>query len=326
VTRATDDTSGWFSPRLAPPAGIAGRIRSLYQRWGILCGLHAIGFDAAARLAERAGEMLWRRAPAFSEPLRARIVGGLGEGDPQRLDAIGRAAAVHMCLNIVETEFTFRMIAASTFARRVRMVGVEPIIDALRRGRGVVAPGAYLGNHQAAVTAVAHLLRGNVAGIVTPRQYATQHRWMRGMAMRRLARFHSSAGAVRGSLRALRQGRLLTLIVEHPSRSRAAVRTRFLGRERAFHPTAALLARRARCPIAVVTCTRVSPMRFELRMHDWIEPPSTPAHDWIDATTRRIMATLDAEIRRTPGQYAWLRRADLVEDSSSGAAAYEAPE
>ncbi len=308
----------WFSPDLAQPMGIGGRLRSAYHRWAVPCAMHAMGFAAAARLGARLGG----RDPAFSAVLRPRIREALSNADEQRLDGIIREAAIHMYLNIVETEFIFRMISASTFERRVRIEGFEPIVESLRRGRGVVAAGAYLGNHQAGVTAAAHLLRGNVAAIVTPRQFATQYRWMRGMAVRRLAHFQSSAGAVRGSLRFLRQGRLLTMIAEHPSRSRAAVRMPFLGAERAFHPTPALLARRAHCPIAVVACTRVEPMRFELRVIDWIEPPpggprrpagaaADSAHHWIDGATRRMMASLENAIRRTPGQYAWLRPADI---------------
>jgi lauroyl/myristoyl acyltransferase len=130
------------------------------------------------------------------------------------------------------------------------------------------------------------------------------------MVRQRLAVLYPRKEAIRASVRALRSGRLVLIIGEHVSQSRASVTAEFLGRKQMTYSTAAAMAWRTRCPVAVLLCHRLrEPFRFEGRLWDWIEPdPTQDRRAWIRTTTTRILRKIDTAVREHPEQYAWLRQ------------------
>jgi lauroyl/myristoyl acyltransferase len=300
-----------FVPELAVAANPFAWLRHLYYRWGLMLFCQAMGLDASLRGARRAGRFLHKNVPFFRNEIRRTFQKALGRThDPQAIEAIARAHVLEFTHVFVETEFIARAIRRGTWPRYIRCVDLEPLIAAVQSGRGVVGASSYLGNHQVGMTVLGYLLGGQVAGIVSPRQYATQQRWMAHIVRTRLARLYPRGAAITGSLQALRDGHLLLIISEHVSRAKAAIQTEFLGRTQPVYPTPATLAWRSGCPIAVLTCHRLDErFRFELRLRDWIEPPrSGSRRDWIREATVRVMRRLDDAIREHPSQYAWTRQ------------------
>lgn len=172
-----------------------------------------------------------------------------------------------------------------------------------------MAAGTYFGSHQVGVTALGLLLNGHIACIVSPLQHSTQRRWMEGLVRRRLALLLPVGKAVSGALQALRNGHLVLMISEHERHSSSAIVEKFAGRRQRFHPTPAVLAWRAKCPIAVVTCRRLpGAYRFEARCHDWIEAPTGKRKSWILQAAARIVRALDQAVCEDPAQFTWLRQ------------------
>lgn len=303
----------------------AGRLRAWGWRALLELGGRTIGEAGVLRVARRIGEFGWEHLPLLHREVRATIEAALrGTHAPEQIERIARAYAVDLLVGFVETDAVFRVIRADTWRRHVRLSGVEPALGAVRAGRGVIGVGLYHGNHQVGMTAMGHLLGGRVAGIVSPWQYPVQYRWMRGLLRRRLAQLYPTHAGLEAAVRALRRGFLLLTIAEHDRDRPSGVEVEFLGRRRRVHPTASLLALRTGCPIAVVSCRRLdAPLRFEIALHDWIEPPPVapkaastdpPAarREWVRQTTVRIMERLDAVVRRWPEQYAWARQHHLA--------------
>jgi len=302
------DRSAEFVPTLYVPSRWRELPRTVYYRWGLMATLHAVGVEGTVSLARWGGNFVWEHSPVLRDSILKTMGQAFGEThDDEQVRALAKTYMRDMRLHLVETEFVHRRMNAGTWSRYVRCVGLEPLIETVGRGGGVVGAAAYLGNHQVGMTALGLMLSGRVAGIVSPCQYSTQYRWMAGLVRRRLARLHPIGDAVGPALGALREGRLVLLISEHLSSGKSGMAVEFLGRTRRFHPTGAMLSWRTRCPMAVITCRRLDePFHFELRLHDWIVPPlSGDRREWIHTTTRRVLATLDAAIRSDFAQYPW---------------------
>ena len=314
--RMTRLESEWPAPRLQTGPGLKNHLQALCRRWGLMLALQVVGFDAAARLARMGGRFVWKHLPLMNRQVLETIQEALRAGhSPDEIDEIARRYTTDLWLGFIETEYIFRRITARDWQRFIKWRSIEPVVDAVRAGRGVVGAGIYLGNHQVGLTALGRLLRGNVAGIVSPYQYSVQQRWMAGLARRRLMRLYPRGDAVRNSIRALRQGRLLTVIAEHSRESKTAVPVEYLGERRFFHPTAAMLAWRTQCPLVLMTCHRLDrPFQFQLTLHDWIEPPRMRRgrREWIHDTTVRVMKCFDAIVRACPEQYAWARQHQIA--------------
>ncbi len=299
-----------FIPRTYVSATPPSLINLVYYRWGLMLAAHTVDFATAARVARRAGEFLWKNVPFLYEGIRGTIASALqSTHDPDQIETIAREFATNTLLGFLEAEFIHRKLTRGTWRRHVRCKNVERLAGTVRAGRGVVGVGGYFGNHQMGVTAFGHLLSGKVAGIVSPLQYTTQQRWMAGMVRGGLARLYPAGDAIHNAFQALRDGRLVLIMGEHVSSKRNAVEATFLGAPHRFYPSAALMAWRARCPLAVVTCHRLDePFQFELGVRDWIEPLERGGKAWIRQATIRVARSLEASILERPAQYAWVNR------------------
>lgn len=305
-----DHDSQPFVPARIPISSLAQLARDAYYRYGMMLVAQVVGVEAALMVARRSGRFLWKNIPLFRDGVRKVIAEAFGGTHSEKQIAdIARAHAEEFRLSFIETEFIHRKLYASTWRNYVRMVGFEPVARRMRAGGGVMAAGTYFGCHQVGMTTLGLWLGGRVAGIVSPLQFSTQRRWMEGLVRRRLANLYPAGDAIHASVRALRAGNLLLMISEHERAGVGAVTAEFLGKKQGFHPTPALLSWRTRCPIAVVSCRRLSkPFKFELRLHDWIEPPKSGRREWVEQTTLRIVRTLDAVVREHPEQFTWLRQ------------------
>ena len=198
--RMTRLESEWPAPRLQIGPGVKNHLQALCRRWGLMLGLQVVGFDQAARLARMGGRLVWRHVPLMNRRVRETIQAALrSSNSPDEIHEVARRYTTDLWLGFIETEYIFRRITARDWQRFIRWRSIEPVVDAIRAGRGVVCGGIYLGNHQVGLTALGRLLRGNVAGIVSPYQYSIQQRWMAGLARRRLMRLYPSCAATASS-------------------------------------------------------------------------------------------------------------------------------
>ena len=303
-----------FIPSRIPLRSRVAILHAGYYRFGLMFLAQVIGYEAAQRLVRFTGDFLWERIGLFRGGMIKAITTGLGEGyTAQEIEAIAHEYAKCWRMPFLEAEFAHRKLNRKNLNRHVRFVGFERLLKRLGEGKGVMAAGTYFGSHQIGVTALGLLTGGRVAGIVSPYQFSTQRRWMAGLVRRRLADLYPAGEAIDGSLKALNEGCVVTIVSEHERRGRSAVVTRFMGKQQSFHPTAAMLAWRARCPIAVLSCRRLDDaFHFELGCHDWIEVPTDRRKQWVHETTLRIVNTLESVVRADPAQFAWLRQHFLI--------------
>jgi len=305
-----------FVPQLTRLRRPTERLSRFYFRWAVLCAAHAIGFNTSRRVARWLAGFLYDHIPMVREQVYRPIKAGFGDTLSETgLEHLARTCVEHSLYGFLETEFIDRSIRPRTWRRHVRVIGVEPLIAAVRAGRGVVVAGVDLGNNDVGMTVAAHASGGRIAIIVTPVQSAVHQRWMAGLVRRRLAALYPRRGALAESRRALEQGRVLFVIANPPDPSGRGVATSFLGRTMPYYPTAAVLAARTCSPLAVITSVRLDePFQFELRVRDWVEPPPEASLKWVHETTRRVLCCLESAVREHPEQYLWFRQPTAPHD------------
>src|SRR6059036_511855 len=162
----------------------------------------------------------------------------------------------------------------------IRLEGVEALDAALARGRGAIAVTGHVGNWE--------LLAAWAAAIGYPIT----------VVVRRVndLRFHSLIGRFRAAAG-------VEVLVRHDTRG-AGVFVPFFGRPAHTPPGAALLALRARVPVVTTFIERRPEGGHLVRVLP--VPAELPrGREGVRELTARLTAAIEAQIRRSPGEWVW---------------------
>lgn len=299
-----------YVPALAIPGSRFERIKLRYFQRIVMPAIHAAGYERAFQVAERLGRFLYDNVPSARRAVLLPLRDALEQTHSgAAIDAIARECVAHAISSHVVIAYIDRRVRPGTWERCVRMIDSKPLADAMHAGRGVVVAAADHGENEVGMTAAGHYFGGRVAAIVGPVQSSIHQRWMADLVRRRVATLYPRVGALTHSENALSSGRMLFVIAHHVGRRGRGVTLRFLGRRQTFYPSAAMLAARAHCPLAVVTCTRTEgPYRFEMRVREFLDPPPDASLEWVHDATRRTLGALEAGILERPSQFLWFRQ------------------
>ncbi len=265
-----------------------GAMRVLGSALGALAG-------GVLRIRRRATEAALARA-GVAAPARtaARVYASLGASVFELLWLAGRPA------DALDAHVAF---SPGTIAR----------LDALLAGgRGLVIATAHTGNWDLAACAAARWLRGRVGlHVVTKRLSwrALDRFWQRLRADRGVILLDALGAATRVR-DALGAGGVVALLVDQaPDPARRALPSPFLG-EVARHDLApAILAARARAPIAVVLARRLPDGTHRVELVDAIDAAELRGGRCrVDAVALRIAAAVERFVLATPEQWLWLHR------------------
>lgn len=226
------------------------------------------------------------------------------------LDARGqarlvRAYARHLAWTALEALRLRRLTP-----RRVHALVDTADLDALRRlrdeGRGVIVASGHMGHWE--VLAYAAAARGlETVVLARPCPEAGLERFLRELRGRSGLRVLSKFGGLWPLKKALARGAIVGMNVDENARD--GVFVPFCGRLAATNQSAALLQRVSRAPIAVMTCQRLRPGRFQVRLWDVIRPEPGPPEAEVLRVTTRVAAGLERALRAHPEQWLWsLRR------------------
>lgn len=298
-----------YVPALQAPRSRMERFKLRYFESIVTPAMHAAGYERAMRVSDWLGRFMFDHIPIVRQTVLRPMQDALPEWDSARLEAMGRESVAHAISTHVVTAYIDRRVRERTWEGCVEMIGAEPIADAVDAGRGVVVAAVDFGDNEVGMTAAAHRFNGKVAVIVGPVQSSIHQRWMAQLVRRRLATLYPRVGALSHSEGALLAGQALFVIANHIGRRGRGVAMSFLGRQQTFYPTAAMLAARSGCPLAVVTCERTAgAFRFEMRVREFLEPPPDAPLEWVHDTTRRTLGALEEAILERPEQYFWFRQ------------------
>jgi KDO2-lipid IV(A) lauroyltransferase len=119
----------------------------------------------------------------------------------------------------------------------------------------------------------------------------------------------SSGGAARGVAQALREGKLVAMMIDQaPERERGTIVAPFLGAPARVDLAPALLALRGRAPVIVALPVRLPGGAHGVVVVGRFEPPAQPRRAWAEGVMRAATAMLDAHVRQHPEQWLWMHR------------------
>ena len=202
----------------------------------------------------------------------------------------------------------------TTMARR----GVEGVVDlqdtenlraAMDAGRGAIVVSAHLGNWE--IMAAAGMGIGVFpVSVYRPLDNPLLDQWVRSLRGVAGADVVEKKGALRGMLRALKNGRLVAVLVDQNA-GRHGIAAPFFGVPVSTVPTPAELALRTGAAIIPGFALRTGP---GFRYRTWFEPALEIRYDAEDReaevlrVTTELNTRLEAAIRQAPEQWLWLHR------------------
>jgi len=186
--------------------------------------------------------------------------------------------------------------------RTTSFEGEQPVLEALRAGRGMIMITAHCGNWE--WMAYAFALFGHAVSVLQrERDEAELNQLITGIRARAGIRTidRGSASAAKQMIQTLRSGGALAFLIDQSVRVESAS-VPFFGREALTPIGPARLAIRTETPIVLSFIERMNGHQF-IRFQPVIE---TARNDDPVALTARLTASIEEQIRRVPEQWVWM--------------------
>lgn len=132
--------------------------------------------------------------------------------------------------------------------------------------------------------------------------------WQRLRGGRRVQIAHAGAAASAARAALAQGGAVAMLIDQAPDRQRGTLVVDFLGAPARVDLAPALIAARARVPVAVVFGRRGEDGRVRAELRALHEPPPRPGRRWAEEVMRAATAELERFVRERPEQWLWMHR------------------
>lgn len=287
-----------------------GAGRSLRDRL-LLIFLAAVGLPlaylpppAGRWVGARLGDLAWGLLRGRRRIVMENLERAFGAERPAAdLARIGRDSFRHLGLNVVEAcEFFFR--PPERLLSRVEVRGLEHLAAASARGRGVLALTGHLGNWEL-LAASAVLMPVPLSAVVRPLDDPLLDEILERLRAR--GRFqtivkHRALVDIRD---ALRQGRMVGVLLDQNASRREGVFAPFFGVPASTSKGFALIALRAGAPVVSCFIRRVAGGRHVVEFGPELPPP--PGGDPV-AFTHAFNEAIERAIRRAPEQWFWVHR------------------
>jgi len=197
--------------------------------------------------------------------------------------------------------------SAEELRELTRIQGAEHLEAAIAEGKAVILTTGHLGNWE--LLGLTLSLSGWDMSVVGR---ALDNPLLEARLGAFRARFGNAvipkAGAVRGALRAVKERRLVSFLVDQDAMTRG-VFVKFMGRWASTYSTPGMLAARFQLPIVPIASRMLEDGRLEVTISPAFHAPATgdPERDaWV--ATQRITAWVEARVREAPEQWFWMHR------------------
>jgi KDO2-lipid IV(A) lauroyltransferase len=221
---------------------------------------------------------------------------------------MARATFLHVFTAAVEMVHLDDRIARTGMDGVVDVKGAEHVERALAAGRGCIWVACHLGNWEIAAR-VAKARGWPLTSVYRALDNPLLDRWMLAQRLAHGQQMVEKHGALRPLVRALRENRIVVLLVDQDA-GRHGVFVPFFGTPASTIPTPAELALRTGTVLVPSFPIRTGPgFRHELTFEAPVPAEDTGNHE---ADVLRITAAInerfEAAVRRTPTQWLWAHR------------------
>lgn len=269
----------------------------------IAAAVAALPLSTAAWLGRRAGDVGYAVLARRRRLALANLAQAFPDADPAVRRRIARRSFQHLGLLFIEGCLALRR-PLDEVTRQIRIDGLEHLRGVLEgHGRALVLT-AHLGNWE--MLSLAPALTGYPLTVVARaldspalNAWADQLRRAAGVEV------VDKRAALRPVLNALRQGRLVGVLLDQNASRREGVFVPFFGRLASTSRAMAVLALRTRTPILPAFTRRLAPGRHEITIHPALPLPSGSDDEAVRALTAGCTSAIEAAVRATPEQWLW---------------------
>lgn len=273
-----------------------------------LFALDRLSYEAACGVIRRMADVWWLVDWERRRVARENILASGIETDPVRARALGRRAAQHVGLVVIESLKSAEILGEERWRDHVRLDIPDDVMAALEDPtQGMILASGHFGNWEIAAQLLSHFKP--VAGITTPMKNAAVEDLVRRRKPRyRFRPIPKFTGDPTRLFSVLKEGEILALLTDQHARS-LGVPVDFFGRPAQTFKTAAMLHLVTRAPLCFAACRRTAPMHFELSVSPFIQhPPTGDRQADVLAILGTVNRYLENAIREAPDQYLWGHR------------------
>lgn len=265
--------------------------------------LGALPHAASRHLGGVLGDLAWtlagsRRRTALENV--ARVFPGMSDRERRRL---ARDSFHHLGVITADTVSSFRFDAVELCAR-LKIEGLDNLDEARAAGHGVLAMSAHIGTWEIAAYPVG-LYREPMHAVGRPldNPHLDRHLiWSR-------TRFGNDSitkrDVARESLRVLRRGGIVGILIDQRVRPEQGIEVPFLGHDALTSPLVARLAIRTGAPVVPLFAHLEPEGRYRVVFHEPIWPDGT---NDVATLTRRYLEVVEEQILARPGTWLWMHR------------------
>ncbi len=297
----------------APPAAPAARPvvwRHRAEMAALRTALGALGalpWQRAAAVGAALGRAGYRPLGIRRDVAEAQIAAAFPEFTPARVQAVAEASYASLGRTTVEAALMPRLGPAGVLRLFARVDGWEVLEAARAEGRGVIVVTGHLGNWELGGSYVA--ARGiPIDGVARQQENPLFDTFLTGTRERLGMRVVWDGEAVRRTPRALKEGRVVALVVDQGAAGLASTWVPFFGRPAKTPRGPAVFALRLGAPLVFGASIRQPDGRFVLGFERVPVAPTGDRERDVDAIVAAYTATLERWVRRYPEQYFWQHR------------------
>lgn len=198
-------------------------------------------------------------------------------------------------------------LSKDNIMEKVKINGQEHVLNAMQSDNGVIFISAHLGNWE--MVPLFWPLHFKVPITVVAKQLNNHfiNRWTHILRTRFGSKVIYKAGAMPEMTRALRQGKMLALLIDQGGSPVDSIT--FFGKLVTATPAAALLALRCNSPVLLGYCVRNSDGTFTIK----IEPPlalkrTDDLRSDLRINTQMMMDVIEKAVRENPEQWFWVHK------------------
>ena len=186
--------------------------------------------------------------------------------------------------------------------------GVERLVEARARGRGVIAPAGHLGNWELQAIASVPLV-GTTAVVARPLDNPALDRRLVGLRTSTGNTVIYKQRALARIMKAIREGGIVAIVIDQNVQEKDGIFVRFFGRPACTTTVAAALALKTGCAIVPVRCLLQANGRYRMVYGPPVEWTATGGRDEdVAGLTQRLTSIIEDWVRETPEQWLWLHR------------------
>jgi KDO2-lipid IV(A) lauroyltransferase len=253
------------------------------------------------------GRLLYIGAAAQRRTVLSNLRFAFPEFSPQRVRRIARGVFQNYGLTLVEV-LQMGFFSREQVLRRVRINGLDQVLEKVALDQGVVVVSAHMGNWEIGMQVMPCFFGRPLTAVAKQFKAGLIENWLHRVRTRFGSQILYKKGALAEMTRIVREGGVLTILVDM-ARRKDGVDITFFGKKATATPAVAMLALRCRCPVVPVFCLRQADGTIGIELGAPIEMlRSRDLRRDLVVNTQRITDRVEEMVRRHPEQWHWMMK------------------